>query len=490
MRVLSPPPSWRRCGVGGLGRRAGRADRRAAAAGRRRRRRRPGLRAAHRRWVIARRRGSAAHRRAGVGGAGDGAHRRAPRRRAGPPGVGAGHGPLAPLPAPDGTGWPDNPPASSPSAGPSRRWSGATRPTCCTSTTGTPAPSWPPCSAPPPVVLTLHNVAYQGVTDGLAAPARPAGRHYEWWGGTNPLSGAIALADAVVAVSPTTPRDPHAGRRVRPRRVRCATLARRVGDPQRHRHRALGPGDRPSPAGALRRRRRPPRDRRRQGGQPAGGAGPLRMARRRHAAGRDGHAGSPTQKGVDLLAPDRRRCCATSRCAWSCWAPATRRWPGRWPGWPPTTPATFAFVEALRRGAGPPAVRRRRRVRHAEPLRAVRARPDAGDALRRDPGRDRASAGCATPCPTSTPIPTATASSPTGSSAWPWSRRCSGPPGCSPTGGAGRRSCAGSWRSTGRGAARRRSTYVDEYARRCARAGHDGSHGRFAPRWPLNRTSS
>ena len=27
-------------------------------------------------------------------------------------------------------------------------------------------------------------------------------QHYEWWGGTNPLSGSFALADAIVAVSP------------------------------------------------------------------------------------------------------------------------------------------------------------------------------------------------------------------------------------------------------------------------------------------------
>jgi starch synthase len=55
-----------------------------------------------------------------------------------------------------------------------------------------------------PSVLSLHNLAYQGFTDG--AWLRHLGqraRHYEWFGGTNPLSGAIALADAVVAVSPT-----------------------------------------------------------------------------------------------------------------------------------------------------------------------------------------------------------------------------------------------------------------------------------------------
>lgn len=57
--------------------------------------------------------------------------------------------------------------------------------------------------APPPTVLTLHNIAHQGITDpGWLRRIGPRGRHYEWWGRTNPLSGAIALADAVVAVSP------------------------------------------------------------------------------------------------------------------------------------------------------------------------------------------------------------------------------------------------------------------------------------------------
>jgi starch synthase len=57
-------------------------------------------------------------------------------------------------------------------------------------------------------VLSLHNVAYQGFTDGAwLRHLGPRARHYEWFGGTNPLSGAIALADAVVAVSPTHARE-------------------------------------------------------------------------------------------------------------------------------------------------------------------------------------------------------------------------------------------------------------------------------------------
>lgn len=55
-----------------------------------------------------------------------------------------------------------------------------------------------------PSVLSLHNLAHQGVTGGhWLRHLGPRARHYEWFGSTNPLSGAIALADAIVAVSPT-----------------------------------------------------------------------------------------------------------------------------------------------------------------------------------------------------------------------------------------------------------------------------------------------
>lgn len=59
-----------------------------------------------------------------------------------------------------------------------------------------------------PSVLSLHNLAYQG-----SAPADwipkigPRGLHYEWWGGLNPLTGAIALADRIIAVSPNYSRE-------------------------------------------------------------------------------------------------------------------------------------------------------------------------------------------------------------------------------------------------------------------------------------------
>jgi starch synthase len=57
--------------------------------------------------------------------------------------------------------------------------------------------------SPPPTVVSIHNLAYQGI----AGPEwleliGPRAAHFEWWGDTNPLSGALALADRVVAVSP------------------------------------------------------------------------------------------------------------------------------------------------------------------------------------------------------------------------------------------------------------------------------------------------
>ena len=59
-----------------------------------------------------------------------------------------------------------------------------------------------------PLVLSLHNAAFHGATSGeWCAEIGPRGNHYEWWGGTNPLTGGIALADAVVAVSPNHARE-------------------------------------------------------------------------------------------------------------------------------------------------------------------------------------------------------------------------------------------------------------------------------------------
>ncbi len=56
---------------------------------------------------------------------------------------------------------------------------------------------------PPPTVLSIHNLAYQGITDASwLGRIGPRSAYYEWWGGLNALSGALALADRIVAVSP------------------------------------------------------------------------------------------------------------------------------------------------------------------------------------------------------------------------------------------------------------------------------------------------
>jgi starch synthase len=54
-----------------------------------------------------------------------------------------------------------------------------------------------------PSVLSIHNLAYQGHAAGeWLGLLGPRASHFEWWGGVNALTGAIALADAIVAVSP------------------------------------------------------------------------------------------------------------------------------------------------------------------------------------------------------------------------------------------------------------------------------------------------
>jgi starch synthase len=56
-------------------------------------------------------------------------------------------------------------------------------------------------------VLSIHNLAYQGISDGswvtrFGGYGEDRMRAYEWFGGVNPLAGALALADRIVAVSP------------------------------------------------------------------------------------------------------------------------------------------------------------------------------------------------------------------------------------------------------------------------------------------------
>ena len=40
-------------------------------------------------------------------------------------------------------------------------------------------------------MVTIHNLAYQGIADGSwLERIGPDGSHYEWWGGTNPRTNA------------------------------------------------------------------------------------------------------------------------------------------------------------------------------------------------------------------------------------------------------------------------------------------------------------
>lgn len=56
---------------------------------------------------------------------------------------------------------------------------------------------------PPPTLLTIHTLGYQGVSDaGWLDRLARSPELFMWYGSTNPLLGAIRLADRVVTVSP------------------------------------------------------------------------------------------------------------------------------------------------------------------------------------------------------------------------------------------------------------------------------------------------
>ncbi len=56
---------------------------------------------------------------------------------------------------------------------------------------------------PVPTILTIHTLGYQGVMEASWLKRLPRNAEdFEWYGGTNPLAGAIRLADIVSTVSP------------------------------------------------------------------------------------------------------------------------------------------------------------------------------------------------------------------------------------------------------------------------------------------------
>jgi starch synthase len=104
---------------------------------------------------------------------------------------------------PDGNGWPDN----------DRRFMAFSA--AVAALTAAVAPDvlhlndWHTCAAlghlaePPPTVLTIHTLGYQGRTNpGWLKTLPHHVAEYEQWGDCNPLLGGIRLADVVIAVSP------------------------------------------------------------------------------------------------------------------------------------------------------------------------------------------------------------------------------------------------------------------------------------------------
>lgn len=103
----------------------------------------------------------------------------------------------------DGTGWPDNDERFFRFARAAAAYCARTDPDVLHLNDWHTGPVLAGLDDPPPTVVSIHNLAYQGVADGSWLDViGPRAAHYEWWGGTNPLTGALALADRIVAVSP------------------------------------------------------------------------------------------------------------------------------------------------------------------------------------------------------------------------------------------------------------------------------------------------
>lgn len=103
----------------------------------------------------------------------------------------------------DGSGWPDNSERFFRFARAAAAYCEYSRPDVLHLNDWHTGPVLAALAEPPPTVVSIHNLAYQGVTDGSWLDViGPHASHFEWWGGTNPLTGALALADRIVAVSP------------------------------------------------------------------------------------------------------------------------------------------------------------------------------------------------------------------------------------------------------------------------------------------------
>ena len=164
-------------------------------------------------------------------------------------------------------------------------------PTCCTSTTGTPAPRWPPSTARSRRVLSIHNLAYQGVTRrGLADPA--SGRAPSTTSGGAARTRCRARSPSPTRSWPCRRTTPARSSRRRAGSALDGPLRHRwdarVGHPQRHRHRRCG--TRPPTPTCRRTTRR--RRRRRRGWRP-------RRANRAEVRRRAGFADDDVPLAVD-----------------------------------------------------------------------------------------------------------------------------------------------------------------------------------------------
>lgn len=105
---------------------------------------------------------------------------------------------------PDGQGWPDNAERFFSFSAAVAALAVIRRPDVLHCNDWHTAPTLGLLSEPVPTVLTIHTLGYQGWTSGgwLERITRRADL-FESYGGTNPIAGAIQLADRVIAVSPS-----------------------------------------------------------------------------------------------------------------------------------------------------------------------------------------------------------------------------------------------------------------------------------------------
>jgi starch synthase len=115
------------------------------------------------------------------------------------PGIGRPH----PYLQPDGEGWPDNDARFFAFSRAVAAFVAADRPQVVHLNDWHTSAALAALDGSVPSVLSIHNLAYQGHAAGdWLDLLGPRAAHFEWWGGVNALTGGIALADAVVVVSP------------------------------------------------------------------------------------------------------------------------------------------------------------------------------------------------------------------------------------------------------------------------------------------------